>query len=219
MACQIDDEAILSPTVSSAQAFELGQLMGSTSVLAEVRGQIQVLAAFVEGYQTTHPKVSGKWKRKSLIYELESLQTPTNVLGDFQVPAIATEELLEWSKAYCTEAGIPLDHSDRIIRRGIQRESLHTWEVNGIAVGFAGYASPVVLHSHRTIRITSVFTGNIFRSKGYASALVSAMCKKLLAEQPTRVILNVASDNEAAIRAYERIGFKLASSTATLAMD
>lgn len=55
--------------------------------------------------------------------------------------------------------------------------------------------------------IGAIITPKEFRGKGYAKKCVYAVCKKLL-EESKFVVLHVVTKNEAAIKVYERIGFK-----------
>lgn len=55
--------------------------------------------------------------------------------------------------------------------------------------------------------IGAIITPKEFRRKGYAKKCVYAVCKKLL-EESKFVVLHVVTKNVAAIKVYERIGFK-----------
>lgn len=68
-----------------------------------------------------------------------------------------------------------------------------------------------VVHVRKQINgstIGAVITPKQFRGKGYAKKCIYAVCKKLLEEGNKFVVLHVATSNEAAIKVYERIGFK-----------
>ncbi len=56
--------------------------------------------------------------------------------------------------------------------------------------------------------IGAVITPKRFRGKGYAKKCIYGVCKKLLEEGNKFIVLHVATKNEAAIKVYERIGFK-----------
>jgi ribosomal protein S18 acetylase RimI-like enzyme len=57
--------------------------------------------------------------------------------------------------------------------------------------------------------IGNVYTHRAHRGRGCASAVTSAIARELI-DRGTRIIaLNVRSENEAAIRVYERLGFRL----------
>lgn len=56
--------------------------------------------------------------------------------------------------------------------------------------------------------IGAVITPKKFRGKGYAKKCIYGVCKKLLENGNSFVVLHVATKNEAAKKVYERIGFK-----------
>lgn len=58
------------------------------------------------------------------------------------------------------------------------------------------------------VAIGAVITPKKFRGKGYAKKCIYGVCKRLLEEGNSFVVLHVATKNEAAIKVYERIGFK-----------
>lgn len=56
--------------------------------------------------------------------------------------------------------------------------------------------------------IGAVITPKRFRGKGYAKKCIYGVCQRLLEEGNSFVVLHVVTKNEAAIKVYERIGFK-----------
>ena len=58
------------------------------------------------------------------------------------------------------------------------------------------------------VAIGAVITPKKFRGKGYAKKCIYGVCRRLLEEGNSFVVLHVATKNEAAIKVYERIGFK-----------
>lgn len=58
------------------------------------------------------------------------------------------------------------------------------------------------------VAIGAVITPKKFRGKGYAKKCIYGVCKRLLEEGNSFVVLHVATKNEAAIKVYERIGIK-----------
>jgi predicted GNAT family acetyltransferase len=61
---------------------------------------------------------------------------------------------------------------------------------------------------YRVAAIGNVFTDPLHRGKGYASLTTQAVLNALLADGMDTIVLNVAKSNRAAIKAYQRIGFK-----------
>lgn len=58
------------------------------------------------------------------------------------------------------------------------------------------------------VQIGAVFTDKAYRGRGYAKAVVSALCRELLADAACSVSLTVRIDNQPAIQAYASLGFK-----------
>ncbi len=81
---------------------------------------------------------------------------------------------------------------------------LGAW-ADGRLVGVAG--THVVSRRTRTAAVGDIVVAPERRRQGVGAWLTAALCARLLA-QVDRVVLNVARGNAAAIRAYERVGFR-----------
>lgn len=78
--------------------------------------------------------------------------------------------------------------------------------VGGKLVAAAG--THLVSPSYGVAAVGNVFTHPDHRGCGHATVLTSAVVAELLARGTRDVVLNVAQDNEVAIRIYERLGFE-----------
>jgi ribosomal protein S18 acetylase RimI-like enzyme len=56
--------------------------------------------------------------------------------------------------------------------------------------------------------IGNVYTHRAYRAQGHASAVTSAIVRRLIERGTYTIALNVKSENQAAIRVYERLGFR-----------
>jgi ribosomal protein S18 acetylase RimI-like enzyme len=56
--------------------------------------------------------------------------------------------------------------------------------------------------------IGNVYTHRAHRSRGHAAAVTTAVARELIARGTRTIALNVRADNQAAIRLYERLGFR-----------
>ena len=123
-------------------------------------------------------------------------------------PRVADEADLEWlidgQVAFVVEAGIP-DSVERI-KKGlpprIARGDFWIWQ-DGEATAFAGFndAAP------QFARIAPVYTLPAHRSRGYATALVAALSRDLLARGKRRLFLTTDAANPTSNAIYARIGF------------
>ena len=57
--------------------------------------------------------------------------------------------------------------------------------------------------------VGNVYTHRSYRGRGYASAVTAAIVQRLIERRTETIALNVRSGNRAAIRVYERLGFRL----------
>lgn len=62
--------------------------------------------------------------------------------------------------------------------------------------------------AERVAAVGNVFTHSAWRGRGYATCCTGAVVRDALAAGMDPVVLNVAQDNAAAIRVYERLGFR-----------
>ena len=56
--------------------------------------------------------------------------------------------------------------------------------------------------------IGNVYTHRAYRAQGHASAVTSAIVRRLIERDTRTIALNVKSENQVAIRVYERLGFR-----------
>jgi len=123
-------------------------------------------------------------------------------------PRVAVEDDLPWlmdgQRAFIAETGIP-DSVERI-RKWLPKRVAHggfrIWEDGG-PTAFAGFndAAP------EFARIAPVYTLPAHRSRGYATALVAALSRELLARGKQRLFLATDVANPTSNAIYARIGF------------
>lgn len=123
-------------------------------------------------------------------------------------PYVSTETDAEWlveaQIAFVAEAGVP-DTPERIramLPRRVARGDFRIWDDGG-AVAFAGFndAAPDFA------RIAPVYTFPERRGRGYATALVAALARELLARGKRRLFLTTDTANPTSNAIYARIGF------------
>jgi len=125
--------------------------------------------------------------------------------------------LIDWQLAFNTEVGLP-ETRERLavmVARRITRGELYVW-VDGGRVAFAGFRdsqfAPIA-------RIAPVYTPPSGRGRGYATALVSAMCGMLLRNGKDEIFLTTDLANPVSNRVYVNIGFEPAADHVHLSFD
>jgi predicted GNAT family acetyltransferase len=79
-------------------------------------------------------------------------------------------------------------------------------EERGRLIAAAG--THVLSETYSVAAVGNVFTQPDHRRQGYAQTTTSAVCAELLRRGIRTIVLNVAQSNAAAIRVYEKLGFK-----------
>ncbi|KAF0719729.1 Aste57867_851 [Aphanomyces stellatus] len=216
MALLSNHEVLLGPTVSTADAAEYGQIVGHLDdTLRKVRGPAAAIPAFVTSLQAARPQWVSKCVMTTLVYALVSplteLEPPAPSCGTLRLATAADMPFLAAATVqYCLDTHIDVGFAETIYRCGLASQSLHVWAGDdAIPVAFASHAAPVHLAHTRVVRLTYVFTSPAARGRGVAGALTTAISRKLMASEPTIIMLNVDTTNARARRAYEKVGFEV----------
>lgn len=145
------------------------------------------------------------WERQRL-YELRQVATPTPEHGSLRQATEGEVGLVtDWLMGYYQEL---FGHADR---EAVTREvairvgdgAFYLWEDGG-PVSMAQKTRP----TRRGISISSVYTPPAWRRRGYATACVAELSRLLLGEGRAFCTLFAEVENRAAMRVYERIGFR-----------
>lgn len=142
--------------------------------------------------------ISSKWQ----IYRLDEVHAPQQQAdGELRLGTDDDRYQVEqWGNAYGDERPSFLDVRDFMLRKLASGE-LYFWYDNS--------ARTMITTSGRgmnALRISSVFTPQEFRGRGYATTAVAAVCQRLLAQGSDYVVLT-AGVGEPVARIYRRIGF------------
>ena len=107
--------------------------------------------------------------------------------------------------AFTVEANLPDDpmRAAQIVPQKVQRDEMRVWDDGG-PVALAGWSAP----RHGLARIGPVYSAPSARRRGYASALVAALSRQLLAAGNERITLNTDVANPTSNAIYARIGFR-----------
>ncbi|CAK4676188.1 hypothetical protein LEN26_019012 [Aphanomyces euteiches] len=210
----------IDPSVVSAHANDLGHELASSvdSVIPLAMGSHTAVQAFIDGYTRARPNnVKATWKKDVLLYVLEKpIDLDANRFrGDFRLANADKEQelLVGWLHAFEAYVNARPCDAPSFIEKGMKREALFLWEVDGVPVGFATYSPPVAIGNETIFRLGPIFVVEGERRKGYGSALTAALSRHLqqTCSTPSRVCLYTDANNPASNKAYLNAGFVLHS--------
>jgi len=152
------------------------------------------------------------WEHTRL-FELDDLVEPAPVDGRLR-PAAAedTELCLGWFQAFAADAAEQAGrgedgHEEYFTREDmverIEAGRVWLWEVAGEPVHLTGFNPP----SFGVVRVGPVYTPRTHRGRGYASAAVAAVSRRLL-DEGTRVCLFTDQANPTSNRIYQALGYR-----------
>lgn len=152
------------------------------------------------------------WRLRSTLYLLGDLKPPHP-----PVPGLLRRLSLEdapraeaWLEAFRLEAMPASLKTAPLARRLIKGGDLYFWSIYGDDVAIGGVAG----RSPRGVRIGWMYTPPEMRKKGYASALISRLSRRLLEEGAGFCCLYADLSNPASNRLYRRLGYREIESAA-----
>jgi uncharacterized protein len=142
------------------------------------------------------------------LYALGTLPRLPPAPGGLQAAAIADVPLLvEWSNAFFAEANMTAAERDFFIARldeMIARPRLWLWSLEGRPVCMVAHSET----TPRTARIGPVYTPAPLRGRGYATAAVAELSRRLLAGGRTWCLLFADVANPTSTGIYRRLGYE-----------
>ncbi len=188
-------------------------------------GTSGAVKAFLESYRRHGSPGSARRDhpgRREHLYALDELRAPA-VAGSWRLATIDDHALARrWFLAFLEFIDGPLTgaarYDDDALRVRLRAGALSLWSVDGEAVSMAGHAAPVHTPAGQVVRIGPVFTPEVHRGHGYASAVTAALSSHLL-DQGATVMLHADADNPTSNAIYQRLGFVRHDSLTTLTLD
>ncbi len=138
------------------------------------------------------------------VYRLDQvLAAPPTPGGMVAATADDFERVMEWRRAFASETHERAAADPEIARRRIDAGEIMLWR-DGAPVAMAGFGGP----TPNGIRVNLVYTPPEFRRRGYATALVSEMSRRLLAGGRRFCFLFTDLANPTSNGVYQRIGYR-----------
>lgn len=141
------------------------------------------------------------------LYRLDAVAELPPVPGTMRPATDADFDLLcAWQRAFFVDANVHggTEEVTDLVRRRVQTGGGWIREVDGTPVAHAGHRQTPV----RSARIAPVYTPPEHRGRGYASALVAALSRHLLAQGHAPIYLFADTGNPTANGVYLRVGFR-----------
>ena len=182
-------------------------------LLVDAISDAKVRLPGVTGDVTTAAHFAGQWaeRQKSAvvpfmgqrIYEVDKVEEPTAVSGHFRKAVLTDRErLINWVCHFYTETGVQDSSSESIVDGRLSAGQLYLWDDSG-AVSMAGLTPPM----EGVVRVQLVYTPPEHRGKGYASACVASLSKRIRG-QGHRCILYTDLGNPISNAIYRRMGYR-----------
>lgn len=132
----------------------------------------------------------------------------TAALGKLRAAAATDIPLLTaWGGEFFSEVGLPSADRDLFVARldeAITTEGLWLWESDGRPVSMLGYSETTV----RAVRIGPVYTPRTCRGRGFASAAVAELSRRLLVSGRSWCLLFADVENPTSTALYRRLGYE-----------
>jgi hypothetical protein len=204
------------PADPSAVPFAAKTLMDHGVDLPGVTGALPEVDSFADEWE----RLTGGGRRLRMghgVYAARSVRPPRSVGGEMR-PAVPDDRdlLIDWFDAFAAES-VPEDarHQEGetfVDRRFASSGGFVLWE-EGEVVSMSGYGG----ETPHGIRIGPVYTPPRFRRRGYASALVAELSRRLLDDGRVYCFLYTDLANPTSNRIYMDVGYELVCESADYA--
>jgi predicted GNAT family acetyltransferase len=149
-----------------------------------------------------------RWEleQRQRVYELRKVKAPPPTRGRLRRATKADLDLVaRWRYGVYAEIHGQADREEarRVAERGIEDRDVYLWE-DEVPVSMAAKTRP----TRHGISVSRVYTPPEWRGRGYATACVGELSRKLLDSGWSYCVLFADLDNAAANRVYQKIGYE-----------
>jgi predicted GNAT family acetyltransferase len=153
------------------------------------------------------------------IYELNAITSPRLANGSFRPGTLADREtLISFSENFHQESGesINFEAAKRMTERWLNLGNMYIWQSPD---GDLACMAAVTRETQTGACISYVYTHPNHRGSGYASNLVAAIARVLLARGKTRLFLYTQMSNPTSNKIYQQVGFRLIADAAKISLS
>jgi predicted GNAT family acetyltransferase len=198
---------ILSKFVANgAIAHLVRHLFATEASIPGVVGPASAAQAFAACWAEAVPSAAPKKTMRLRVFEARTVADVPLAAGMLRLASMDDHPLMaQWMDAFSQEAlGEPadLDGAKKSAARFIADKQLYIWDRNG-PVSIAKTTRPM----RNGISVTAVYTPPEQRNKGYATACVASLTKKLLSKRYSFCSLFADQSNPISNSIYEKIGY------------
>jgi RimJ/RimL family protein N-acetyltransferase len=189
---------------------------GLYTALPAVLGPVEATQAFATEWQR-RTGVGFRIAGRNRIYQLDRVADDLpHVSGSMRTATLEDFTLVvSWIEKFHEDVRMPHRLSDRAYRSRIAHGGIVLWEDGDRVVSLAGSSGP----TPHGIRVGPVYTPRELRGHGYATALVAALSRSLLASGRQFCFLYTDLDNPTSNRIYQRIGYRAVADVLDVAFE
>ena len=181
-------------------------LLEADAPVPGVVGPASAAQAFSACWAEAVPSAAPRETMRMRVFEARTVADVPLVAGALRLASMDDHPLMaQWMAAFSQEAlGEPadLDGAKKSAARFIADGQLHIWDCNG-PVSMAKAARPM----RNGVTVNAVYTPPEQRNKGYATACVASLTKKLLSERYSFCSLFADLSNPTSNSIYAKIGY------------
>jgi RimJ/RimL family protein N-acetyltransferase len=223
LACAVDGDAVVATAVlasSDTMQVSSGPEQAFHAIAADVHARRRQPKRIVgppdacEAFAGAWRRLTGSGHEKRFhlrhfdLSELPAIPAISGVMRGPEPPEY--ERVAGWICEFIVEAQLPAEDPARVRERftkRMQRGLIRVWDDGGL-VSLAGYGEIPEEGHLGAARIGPVYTPPEHRGRGYASALVAALSRELLAAGRRKLFLTTDLANPISNGIYEKIGYR-----------
>jgi predicted GNAT family acetyltransferase len=197
-----DFRATVTPMARPAVTALVEAIVDQGAPVPGVNGEAATIARFA-GHWTERTRSAARPVEGERIYEVERVVTPTGVPGHVRAAERGDRDFVVASfEGFESETGDSGGHAPAVVADyRLRLGHLWVWD-DGTPTSVAGLSEPVA----GVVRVGLVYTPPDHRGRGYASALVAAVSKRVL-DRGLRCILYTDLGNATSNAIYRAIGY------------